>query len=374
MYKVRNALFGLFDNKLDYGSNQPKFEKLRRRAESIVTELLDDSSVICLEVQSRVKTEQSATKKIAIKQYDDPINQMTDLVGLRIIVYLESDIDEVAKILNTAFEIDDANSIDKRVPDKPDVVGYRSLHLVCALGKQRAKNAEYRNICEMKFEVQIRTALTHTWAEIEHKQNYKSAHSLPKRLQRRLNILSGTLELVDLELDQIAKDAGAYKSDLETGKSELDADELSDTVLEVLALMAAKTANVEIATIYAGSNEQLVEDLKYFEVVNVGNLRDFFVKANIPKFENEQLDSIRGFYSLAMCAYDLDKFTNLLVERSTNIYKHRIEKYAFVSGKFTPDQLEKKFTARGIEIIERSENRNGLLNWLDIAHFGSPNS
>jgi hypothetical protein len=49
----------------------------------------------------------------------------------------------------------------------------------------------------MKFEIQIRTILQHTWAEIEHDLGYKTQNSVPNHIRRKFSILSGTLELID---------------------------------------------------------------------------------------------------------------------------------------------------------------------------------
>ncbi|UWR78986.1 RelA/SpoT domain-containing protein [Phaeobacter inhibens] len=252
-----------------------KFENLRRSAASIVEGILEEAGIALLQVQSRVKTKNSATEKFAEKDYAKPFIDMTDLVGLRVIVYLESDIDKSAKILRDAFEIDEEKSVDKRIPEKPDVVGYRSLHLICKLGKRRSGISEYRDVCDIFFEVQVRTALTHTWAEIEHKQNYKSAQALPKRLQRRLNILSGTLELVDLELDKIKRDAESYKDDLINESSDIDKDEITEISLRTLLNEhfednGVPTEDVEWNDL---STQLAIEDLKQCGITSVLELR-----------------------------------------------------------------------------------------------------
>lgn len=91
------------------------------------------------------------------------------------------------------------NSIDKRKSIEPDRFGYMSLHYIVSLNKTRSKLPEYSDFSELKFEIQIRTILQHSWAKIEHKLGYKSNSSVPDEIRRLFSILSGTLELVDKE-------------------------------------------------------------------------------------------------------------------------------------------------------------------------------
>jgi ppGpp synthetase/RelA/SpoT-type nucleotidyltranferase len=126
--------------------------------ENIIKGALKDNGVHFLTIQSRIKEEESIRSKAFEKNYTDPDQLMTDIIGLRVIVYLESDVDKVSKIINDCFEIDNLNSIDKRLQDDIDKVGYRSLHLICKLGSTRKLAYEYKSHVKRPFEIQIRTA------------------------------------------------------------------------------------------------------------------------------------------------------------------------------------------------------------------------
>ena len=54
------------------------------------------------------------------------------------------------------------------------------------------------------------TILEHAWAEIEHDRNYKY-RGLPLEIQRRLYLISGTLEILDDQFEQITKTIEDYK-------------------------------------------------------------------------------------------------------------------------------------------------------------------
>src|SRR6266571_8912376 len=67
----------------------------------------------------------------------------------------------------------------------------------------------------MRFEIQVRTILQYAWAEFEHDRNYKFAGVPPREIKRRISILSGNLELIDREFDNIAHEIESYAATVE---------------------------------------------------------------------------------------------------------------------------------------------------------------
>ena len=143
------------------------------------------------------------------------LSDITDLVGVRVITYLHDDVDKVASILAHEFSVDPDNSVDKRALHDPDRFGYMSLHSVLRLNDGRARLAEYRTYLEIPFEVQIRSILQHTWAEIEHDLGYKSTAAIPVAVRRRFSRLAGLLELADLEFAGIRDELTSYRADVQ---------------------------------------------------------------------------------------------------------------------------------------------------------------
>lgn len=72
----------------------------------------------------------------------------------------------------------------------------------------------YKGLC---FEIQIRTALEHAWAEIEHDRGYKLGGRLPSDLNRRFKLLSGLLESADLEFNRLTVEIETYAKNLNFG-------------------------------------------------------------------------------------------------------------------------------------------------------------
>ena len=152
---------------------------------------------------------------------------ITDLVGLRIITYFEDDIDKIAEIFKTEFDIDFPNSVDKRLVES-DKFGYRSLHYVASLSEERAKLTEYKKYKGLKFEVQIRSILQHSWAEIEHDLGYKGENEIPKTAKRTFYRVAALLEQADIEFvklrQQIEDHESTIKNQILTSSPEIKID------------------------------------------------------------------------------------------------------------------------------------------------------
>lgn len=269
-----------------YFEQNNKFQHLKVASQSIIESCLLDIGIAHLPVVGRLKTIESLWTKHQKKRYSDPFSEITDFVGFRIVVFLERDIEVVSKRLKDTFEIDAHNSIDKLNPSSPNTVGYRSLHLICSLGHNRAKLPEYSGVTDLRFEIQIRTVLQHAWAEIEHQRNYKGTKVLPPELQRRLMIIAGTLELVDKEFSNISSDADHYKDDVATNREQRKDDLLSTISLDVvLHEILAEKGTVAPKLSQLEDSSEAIEELNDFGIYTIGDFA-----ALIDSLDNDMLD------------------------------------------------------------------------------------
>ncbi|MCK7047834.1 MULTISPECIES: GTP pyrophosphokinase [Enterobacter] len=164
---------------------------------SLLSRLIKVANVNIHSIHFRVKERKSLKTKIETKNKYECLNDITDVLGVRIITYYSNDIDIIEGIIKSNFIVDKENTIDKRKTHEPDRFGYMSLHYVVSCSDQRSELVEYIDFKGMRFEIQIRTILQHTWAEIEHDLGYKTQNSVPNHIRRQFSILSGTLELID---------------------------------------------------------------------------------------------------------------------------------------------------------------------------------
>ena len=200
------------ENKLiqNFKDNKELYDSFRERIVNLLEDLLDNSRIVIHQISSRTKTFDSLSNKIVKKDKYTDLNQITDVVGIRLITYLDSDVDKVEELVRKEFEIDTENSIDKRQLQINEF-GYRSLHLVASLDANRIKLTEYLRYNGLKFEIQIRSILQHAWAEIEHDLGYKGKSAIPDSYRRNFNRLSALLESADIEFDRLKNDLTQYE-------------------------------------------------------------------------------------------------------------------------------------------------------------------
>ncbi len=262
------------DFDFEYSQLKPQLDKLRTTVFGLLSTGLKNAGIDFFQIDTRTKSSESSWEKTRRKEYDNPFADLTDLVGARIILYLESDIARTEQELRGLFKIDEVNSVNKLDSENVNYVGYRSFHLVASLGSRRESLPEYQNLTELKFEIQIRTALQHAWAEIEHKQNYKSTTSLPPRLQRRLMLASGVIETVDREFSDIVELARNYEKMIENGDQQTRSDPVTTAAIVGIFNRAVKKHRIKR---YANLNIRYVNEIglgEGFEAFNIDTVED----------------------------------------------------------------------------------------------------
>jgi ppGpp synthetase/RelA/SpoT-type nucleotidyltranferase len=168
-------------------------------AEDLIRSILKPSHLEIHQVAARVKGLDSMRLKLRRKHYSHPERDVLDKIGVRVITYYMDDVDRVAELLKLEFEIDSANSEDKRTTLETSAFGYRSVHLIARLQGSRLASPEYSSLRGRWFEIQVRSLLEHAWAEIEHEVKYKPRVDYPSEITRRFARIAGVLEFLDTE-------------------------------------------------------------------------------------------------------------------------------------------------------------------------------
>ena len=184
----------------------------------LISQTLKQQEIELNSIEHRIKTEESLAGKLERKgEKYHQLSDITDLIGLRIVTFYTDDVDKVAAIISQLFDIDWSNSVDKRKLHDLNSFGYNSLHYICNLHEG-----------SFPFEIQIRTALQHTWSAIEHDIGYKGAVKLPPQYRRQFSRLAGMLELADDEFSRLRTTMTEYRRQIQTL---VKSGNLSDVVL-----------------------------------------------------------------------------------------------------------------------------------------------
>ena len=195
----------------EFKENMRDYEVFLFHLENKIENILKENNIFYMKIEARVKTLDSFTKKLELKKYkyNNPLEDMTDILGIRIITYYREDIDIILGHLKYNFKIDYKNSTNKLKSLKFNEMGYLSVHYVCQC---KSNNKDFYGCQNFKFEIQIRTALQHIWAQIDHRLRYKTLANIPTKTKRKLFRISAMLESIDDEFDSIKHEIQVVES------------------------------------------------------------------------------------------------------------------------------------------------------------------
>ena len=203
-----------------YARVQSLYERLVTQIRHILETKLAEAGLTPVSITHRPKAIESFAAKITRKHYDDPLSQMTDLAGVRVVCAYESELAKVAEIIEASFEV--RERIDKARDLGVDRMGYNGKAFVVTLGTRYAGGV-YENITALACEIQVRTILQDAWAIIDHQLVYKNEESTPERLRRDLNNVASLLEIAQGIFDAVKEKRVAYLSEIQQKKADLPA-------------------------------------------------------------------------------------------------------------------------------------------------------
>ncbi len=202
----------------EFRDKRQELMQLDNHVFELICQTLKQQEIELNSIEHRIKTEESLAGKLERKgEKYHQLSDITDLIGLRIVTFYTDDVDKVAAIISQLFDIDWSNSVDKRKLHDLNSFGYNSLHYICKLHEG-----------SFPFEIQIRTALQHTWSAIEHDIGYKGVVKLPPQYRRQFSRLAGMLELADDEFSRLRTTMTEYRRQIQTL---VKSGNLSDVVL-----------------------------------------------------------------------------------------------------------------------------------------------
>lgn len=160
--------------------------------------------------QSRPKSIASFAEKALRKREEyirrygcaDPVNQITDLCGARVMTQTRDEVDAICEFVKEHFDVDWPNTVDCSARLKPTEFGYRSVHYVVIFKPDvfPTKDVDVtvpNDVYGLRAEIQVRTLLEHAWADFTHNVTYKGAFKIPAKWERELADLAAVLEAAD---------------------------------------------------------------------------------------------------------------------------------------------------------------------------------
>jgi predicted RNase H-like nuclease/ppGpp synthetase/RelA/SpoT-type nucleotidyltranferase len=179
-----------------YAEDHARLEEAASRAVARVVGILDEAGINYLSVGGRAKSIASFAEKASRTRdgrplYPDPLRDIGDLLGVRVITFVAGDVEVVAGLLAEQLVVLDDRDLGELTASEGRF-GYASRHLQVEVDGN-------------EVQVQLRTVLQHAWAEFEHDIRYKGTvppeHA--SEFDRRFTLAAGLLELADREFSAI---------------------------------------------------------------------------------------------------------------------------------------------------------------------------
>ena len=166
-------------------------------------------------VFSRIETASSMAHKFEMKDYGEGNRKLQDLIGVRVNLYFDDDVDICKKIMENTFDLIDWSTSEISDEEfKPT-----KLNGVCRLPeylRSEISPETWEMYIDDTFEIQIKTMFFEGWHEIEHDMRYKGEELWKNYngFSRYFNSILATLELCDKSMVTLFEDLGhsLYKS------------------------------------------------------------------------------------------------------------------------------------------------------------------
>ena len=131
----------------------------------------------------------------------NPLEEINEIVGIRIICLFLSDIAKITEIIRSQFVF---RSEDNKIDGKDlSSFGYMYVHFIVSMPEYTGPR--YESLHSRAFEIQVRTLAMDAWSTISHYLDYKTEADIPKELRRDFYALSGLFYVADTHFQMFFK-------------------------------------------------------------------------------------------------------------------------------------------------------------------------
>jgi len=218
-------------------------------------------------IEARVKSLGSVVRKLRGNTDGPNINKLIrlqDLVGLRLVVFFERDLEPACQLLASLFPV----RKQKQIAPEQAQFGYQSIHCIIDLSAELLNQQEFEGCTGMSAEVQIRTLAQHCWAAASHKLHYKTDESVALSIKRPLDRVAALLEIIDSEFERLLETRDEYRK--------VEPYEPDDAPLNVdnIEAILRKQFPDQQDWFDRWSVSSILEDLLYFSIITRGQLNN----------------------------------------------------------------------------------------------------
>jgi ppGpp synthetase/RelA/SpoT-type nucleotidyltranferase len=195
--------------KTKYLSIKPTLERLEEEVKFILWDSIQKAHIKTHSLFSRIKTLESINAKATRKSISAPLEEIEDIVGVRVVCLLRSDIQKLCRLIYERFSlVSEDNKLDGAAID---AFGYQSVHFVVQLPNSYT-GPRYEGLHEFRLEIQIRTLAMDAWAALSHYLDYKNEADVPKDMRKDFFALSGLFYIADTHFELFYSEREKSKS------------------------------------------------------------------------------------------------------------------------------------------------------------------
>jgi putative GTP pyrophosphokinase len=134
-------------------------------------------------------------------KYSEPLRQIQDQIGARVITFYASDIDRVSDAILKYYRPVETRNI---VPESEWEFGYFGRHYVLLVPTDVVPSSMEKELVPQFFELQVKTLFQHAWSEVNHDLGYKPTSTpLDPDAKRRLAYTSAQAWGADRMFDEL---------------------------------------------------------------------------------------------------------------------------------------------------------------------------
>lgn len=139
-------------------------------------------------------------------KYNNPLVQIQDQIGARVIVFYIDDVIVVEKTIEDYYR-----HIEKKdlVPESDSEFGYVGKHYVLKLPEDVIEDEDDKTKIPNFFELQIKTLFQHAWSEANHDLGYKPDQEITSHHRRKLAFTAAQAWGADQIFSELLRDLKA---------------------------------------------------------------------------------------------------------------------------------------------------------------------
>lgn len=179
----------------DYEDERPRYQTLVNSVVDRISAAVRREGLTRVEITGRTKDTYSFVRKAIAKGYEQPLAEIHDKAGVRVIGMFLGDTDRVVDLVRSIFTV--IEEVDKRQELGEDKLGYGGIHQIIQGGTELGSDLE-----GLLCEIQVRTRAEDLWARTSHEMLYKGRGVLVGASRRRVFRLAGLVEYFDQDAEE----------------------------------------------------------------------------------------------------------------------------------------------------------------------------